>query len=205
MDEILKEIMGEAYKEDMTSDDIQSFFKNQVLGDGKYVNKEMADAEKKKLQDALNAKNLELQNKMTDDEKKAAADKALQDELENLKAQLLEGKVNNSEYKAMSITAKSRLNSGISDDDKEFGEFISSISSEDEAKTSKIANYINTLVEKAYEKGKADVTKNKLGAMGNFKSGNGNAGENSKSEAEERAERLAKANNTVKKENSYFN
>lgn len=203
MEEMLKQIMGDAYKEDMTQEEIQAFFKNQVLGDGKYVNKEMAEAEKKKLQDALDAKNLELQNKMTDDEKKAAADQALKDQLEELKKQLLEGKINNSEYKAMSITAKARLNTGIADDDKEFGEFINSISSEDEVKTSKIANYINTLVEKAYEKGKADTTKNKLGDMGNFKSGDGN-GDNSKTEAEERAERLAKANTSIKKENSYF-
>lgn len=203
MEEMLKQIMGDAYKEDMTQEEIQAFFKNQVLGDGKYVNKEMAEAEKKKLQDALEAKNLELQNKMTDDEKKAAADQALKDQVEELKKQLLEGKINNSEYKAMSITAKARLNTGIADNDKEFGEFINSISSEDEVKTSKIANYINTLVEKAYEKGKADITKNKLGDMGNFKSGDSN-GDNGKTEAEERAERLAKANTSVKKENSYF-
>lgn len=203
MEEMLKQIMGDAYKEDMTQEEIQAFFKNQVLGDGKYVNKEMAEAEKKKLQDALEAKNFELQNKMTDDEKKAAADQALKDQVEELKKQLLEGKINNSEYKAMSITAKARLNTGIADNDKEFGEFINSISSEDEVKTSKIANYINTLVEKAYEKGKADITKNKLGDMGNFKSGDSN-GDNGKTEAEERAERLAKANTSVKKENSYF-
>lgn len=204
MEEQLKELMGEAYKENMTTEEIQSFFKNQVLGGGDYVNKEKAEAEKKKLQDALDAKNLELQNKMTDDEKKAAADKALQEQLEQLQKQLLEGKVNNSQYKATSITAKARLNSGIADDDKEFGEFISAISTDDEEKTSKIANYVNTLVEKAYEKGKADVTKDKLGGMGNFKTGS-NSDANTKTEAEERAERLAKSSVTVKKENSYFN
>lgn len=204
MDELLKQIMGEAYKNDMTQEDIQGFFKNQVLGSGNYVNKDKSDAEIKKLQDALNAKNLELQNKMTDDEKKAAADKALKDQLEELQRQVLAGKISNSEYKAMSITAKTRLNSGIADDDKDFGEFINSISSEDEAKTSKIANYINTVVEKAYEKGKADATKNKLGEMGNFKNGS-NEGGDEKTEAEELAERLAKSINKVKKEQSYFN
>ena len=59
MEEQLKELMGEAYKENMTTEEIQSFFKNQVLGGGDYVNKEKAEAEKKKLQDALDAKNLE--------------------------------------------------------------------------------------------------------------------------------------------------
>ena len=104
----------------------------------------------------------------------------------------------------MGITAKTRLNSGIADDDKDFGEFINSISSEDEVKTSKIANYVNTIVEKAYEKGKIDATKNKLGEMGNFKNGSNEGGEG-KSEAEELAERLAKSINKVKKVQSYFN
>ena len=204
MDELLKQIMGESYKEDMTQNDIQDFFKNQVLGSGDYVNKGKSDAEIKKLKDALNAKNLELQNRMTDDEKKKAADDALKAQLEELQQQLLAGKISNSEYKAMGITAKTRLNSGIADDDKDFGEFINSISSEDEVKTSKIANYVNMIVEKAYEKGKIDATKNKLGEMGNFKNGSNEGGEG-KSEAEELAERLAKSINKVKKEQSYFN
>ena len=204
MDELLKQIMGESYKEDMTQNDIQEFFKNQVLGSGDYVNKGKSDAEIKKLKDALNAKNLELQNRMTDDEKKKAADDALKAQLEELQQQLLAGKISNSEYKAMGITAKTRLNSGIADDDKDFGEFINSISSEDEVKTSKIANYVNTIVEKAYEKGKIDATKNKLGEMGNFKNGSNEGGEG-KSEAEELAERLAKSINKVKKVQSYFN
>lgn len=205
MDEIMKQILGDAYKEDMTQEEIQAFFKNQVLGSGNYVNKDAADAEKRKIQEALDKANKDLQSKMSDDEKKEAADKALQEQLKELQEQLLKGKISNAEYKAMSITAKSRLNSGIADEDKEFGEFISSIATEDEEKTSKIANYINTLVEKAYEKGKADITKEKLGKMGNFKNGSNGEGGDGKSEAEERAERLAKANVSVKKEQSYFN
>lgn len=203
MEELMKQILGDSYKENMTQEEIQTFFKNQVLGSGNYVNKEKAEAEKKKLQDDLDAKNLELQNKMTDDEKKAAADKELKNQLEQLKQQLLEGKINNSLYKAKSITAKARLNSGVEDNDEDFEEFISAIATDDEEKTSKIAKYVNTIVEKAYEKGKTDATKNKLGAMGNFKTGSDSNG-NTKTEAEERAERLAKANVTVSKENSYF-
>lgn len=203
MEELMKQILGDSYKEDITQEEIQTFFKNQVLGNGDYVNKDKAEAEKKKLQDALNAKNLELQNKMTDDEKKEAADKELKNQLEQLKQQLLEGKINSSLYKAKSITAKARLNSGVEDNDEDFEEFISAIATDDEEKTSKIAKYVNTIVEKAYEKGKTDATKNKLGAMGNFKTGSDSNG-NTKTEAEERAERLAKANVTVSKENSYF-
>ena len=144
MEEQLKELMGDAYKENMTTEEIQSFFKNQVLGGGDYVNKEKAEAEKKKLQDALDAKNLELQNKMTKKKKKAAADKALQEQLEQLQKQLLEGKVNNSQYKATSITAKARLNSGIADDDKEYGMNIA----KDEINLIKVLRKHNDLYDK---------------------------------------------------------
>jgi uncharacterized membrane protein len=204
MEEMLKEIMGEAYKENMTSDEIQTFFKNQVLGSGNYVNKDAAEAEKRKLQNALDTANNELKNKMTDDEKKAAADQELQNQLEELKKQLAEGKVNNSQYKAMSLTSKGRTNAGIEENDKDFSEFIAAISTEDEAKTTKIASYVNTLIEKAYEKGKADITKNKLGGMGNFNTNSNSDGNNGKSEAEEIAERLAKGNATSVKQNTYF-
>lgn len=203
MDEIMKQLMGEAYKEAMTQEEVLTFFKNQVLGDGKYVNKDMADAEQRKLKEALDKANADLQSKMTDDEKKAAADKALQDQIAELQKQLAEGKVNNSKYKAMSLTAKGRANAGIEEDDKEFAEFISTISTEDEASTSKVANYVNTLIEKAYEKGKAEATKSKLGEMGNFNKGSGEPGNNGKSQDEILAERLAKGT-TKKVENPYF-
>lgn len=202
MDEIMKQIMGEQYKENMTQDEIQSFFKNQVLGDGKYVNKDMAEAEKNKLQAALDKANADLQNKMTDDEKKAAADKALQEQVKLLQQQLSEGKINNSKYKAMSLTAKCRANAGIEENDTEFSALIDVISGEDEVVTTKMATYINTLVEKAYEKGKSDITKTKLGNMGNFKTGEGSDG-NAKTEAEQIAERLAKGNASPK-QNTYF-
>lgn len=202
MEEELKKLMGDSYKENMTSEEIQNFFKNQVLGTGFYVNKEAAEAEKRKLQNELDAKNLELQNRMTDSEKKAAADKALQEQIEALQKELLAGKINSSEYKAMGITAKSRLNAGIADDDKDFTEFIKAISNEDEERTSKISKYINTLVEKAYEKGKADITKTKLGQMGNLKSSGNDDGEISASE--ERAKNLAEKMNSSQSKNYYF-
>lgn len=193
MDEELKKLMGDAYKEGMTSDEIQAFFKNQILGGGEYVNKQMAEAEKKKLQDALNKANNDLQTKMTDDEKKAAADQALKDEIEQLKAELLNSRINSCESDARSLTAKARLNAGIEDNDTEFDSFIKNIVSEDKDKTSKIANYITTIVEKAYEKGKSDATKNKLGGMGNLNSNpnGGEGGNGNDTAAEERAKRLA--------------
>ena len=89
MDEELKKIMGDAYKENMTSDDIQNFFKNSILGDGTYVRKEKADAEKNALQQQLDEKNKELANRLTDDEKKALADAETQQRIKDLEAKLL--------------------------------------------------------------------------------------------------------------------
>lgn len=202
MDEELKKLMGDSYKENMTSDDIQNFFRNSILGDGTYVRKEKADAEIQQLKKDLENKNIELQNKMTDDEKKALADKETQKTIEELKEQLRQSTLNNNTSKAFGVTAKARIASGIKDDDKDFDKFIHSVINDDEKNSLEIAKYINTLCEKAYEKGKSDVTKNKLGKMGDFHTGNDDDG-NTKNTMAEKAKELAKENfNKVKK--SYF-
>ena len=43
----LKELMGDAFKEDMTKEDVQAFFKKQVLATGEYTNSGKAKAEQK--------------------------------------------------------------------------------------------------------------------------------------------------------------
>ena len=70
MDEVLKQIMGESYKEGMSKEDVQNFFKKQVLSGGDYVNSGKANAEKKELNDKLAALQAEHDAKMTDDDKK---------------------------------------------------------------------------------------------------------------------------------------
>lgn len=203
MDEELKKIMGDAYKEDMTSDDIQNFFKNSILGDGKYVRKEKADADLKELKEKLDNTTKELENKMTDDEKKALADEETKKRIKELENQLLQSTVSNNEAKAIGITSKARMVSGVKDDDKDFADFIKTIINDNEDNSLKVAKYINTLCEKAYEKGKADITKNKLGGMGNFHTGDDSDNNNIKNIMAEKAKELAKQNvNKVKK--SYF-
>ena len=65
-EEELKALLGENF------DGAKDFFKNQVLGNGDYVTKGKADAEKKALQDKLNAANQKLKENMTDDDKRKA-------------------------------------------------------------------------------------------------------------------------------------
>ena len=201
MEEQLKELMGESYHEGITNEEIQTFFKNSILGGGEYVNKQMAEAEKKKLQDELNKAKASLGEKLTDDEKKAEADKEREARITELEQALAKNTLATNSYKALGITAEARLNADIKDDDKEFGEFIDNIVSDDEEKTKKISSYINKIVKAAYEKGKADMTKNKMANMGNFKKNENNDGEG---DGESRAARLAKlATNSLKNE-TYF-
>ena len=53
MEEILKEMMGNAYKDGMTKEDITAFFKKQVLASGDYENAGKSKAEKKELSDKI--------------------------------------------------------------------------------------------------------------------------------------------------------
>lgn len=170
MEEQIRELLGESYHEGITNEEIQTFFKNSILGDGTYIRKELAEAEKKKLQNKLQEKDNALKAKLTDEEKKKAAEIAKDQELEELRAKLLENTISSNSYKAIGLTAEARINANIKEDDSEFKEFIANISSEDEAKTEKISSYVNKIVKAAYEKGKADITKEKMAKMATFKS-----------------------------------
>ena len=128
--DFLKELMGDEYKEGMTKDDVQAFFKKQVLATGEYTNSGKAKAEQKQLNDKIAELQSQLEAKMTDDDKKKKAD-----------------------------------------EDKEYDEFLSGISFEDNDKTEKISKYISKIVSSAYEAGKSEAIKNKLGKMGSFKEG----------------------------------
>ena len=72
--EFLKELMGDAYKEGMTKEDVESFFKKQVLASGDYINAGKAKGEKQELNDKIAELQGQLEAKMTDDDKKKKAD-----------------------------------------------------------------------------------------------------------------------------------
>lgn len=162
----LKEILGEDYKENMTDDEINAAMEKKWLASGKYEYKEKVDAERKK--SAAKTKELEekIKAKMSDDElsaKEVADLKAKIEELENEKAE------NNRKYSR--TVAERNLSEAkglleIKDNDKEFDEFLASISGEDSEISSKTSTYITKLIKDAYEKGKAKATKESLGDMG---------------------------------------
>jgi len=176
----LKELMGESYKENMTKEEVQDFFKKQVLDSGDYTNTGKANAEKKELNEKIAQLQAELKNKMTDDEKKKAENDETLKQIEDLKKQLAERDKSLSKEKAISGLAETKIKAGIKDGDKEFEDFITSISFEDSNKTDSISKYISKIVANAYESGKSEAIKNKLGKMGSFKEGqdtDGNSGD----------------------------
>lgn len=169
--EFLKELMGDAYRDDLTKEEIQAFFKKQVLSSGEYTNAGKAKAEKDDLNKQIASLQSQLEEKMTDDDKKKKADEDTRKLIENLQKQLAESKSSQSRMTASAALAGARAKAGIKEDDTEYDEFISSIAFEDNEKTDKVSKYISKIISNAYEAGKSEAIKNKLGKMGSFKEG----------------------------------
>ena len=205
MEEELIKLLGENYHEGMTAAEVQTYFqglgKKEVLESGKYVNKEMSDADINKLKQQLDEKEKALQNKMTDEEKAALAQAAKDKELQELKDLLAKNTISANNYKALGLTAEARQNANIKDDDTEFSEFLGNIVSDDEEKTTKVSSYVNKIVKAAYEKGKADATKQKMAGMGNFNKNENNDEDGDKGSL---GARLAKGNKIEGSKNPYF-
>ena len=196
-EEQLKALLGENF------DGAKEFFKDQVLGNGDYVRKEMSDASinslKKQLEDADNT----IKAKMTDEEKEKASSDAVKATIEDLQKQLAEQiKMTKRNYEVSNITEAIKL-AEIKEDDKNLSGFIDNITSDDREKTKSVSKYINDMVKNAYEKGKAEATKQNLSKIGNF---NANKSDVSDSKAKDStAKRLAENNAKIKNtKSSYF-
>ena len=195
-EEQLKALLGENF------DGAKEFFKDQVLGNGDYVRKEMSDASinslKKQLEDANNT----IKAKMTDEEKEKASRDADKATIEDLQKQLAEQiKMTNRSYAVSNITEAIKL-AEIKEDDKNLSGFIDNITSDDREKTKSVSKYINDMVKNAYEKGKAEATKQNLSKIGNF---NANKSDVSGSKSNESiAKRLAESNAKMKNTKSNY-
>ena len=172
----LKELMGDSYKEEMTKEEVQEFFKKQVLAGGDYTNTGKANAEKKELNDKIAQLQAELDAKMSDDDKKKKADEDTRKLIEDLQKQLADSKASQSKMSALSLLAEAKIKAGIKEGDKDFEDFVTEISFEDSSKTDKVSKYISKIVANAYESGKSEAVKNKLGKMGSFKEGSDGEG-----------------------------
>lgn len=170
MEDEIKELLGENYHEGMTAKDVQEAFNKMLLGTGKYVNKDNADAQQRKLKEdyekQIGELNQTLNTKMTDDEKIKAAQKQRDEEFETMKKMLAESRHNASLLNFKSNIAEAKGLAGIEENDEDFSNFVSNATLEDNEKNDSVSKYINAIVKKAYEKGKSDAVKEELGKMG---------------------------------------
>lgn len=200
----LEELLGEAYKEDMSLTDIKNALAGKKLVDlstGQYVDKSKYNTDINKLQSSLSDAENKLQSKMSDDEKKEADEKANQALIAQLQEQLKEQQIENNKNKTIATISESKNLLEIKDDNKEYNEFLNSLSQSDSENANLIATYFNNMIKSAYEKGKNDMTKDKLGKMGKQKS---DVSIKQTKEEGEFGKNLAKAVSSGKSDFSYF-
>ena len=162
----LKTLLGDNYKDDMSIDDINSAISNMKLADlstGMYVNKEAAEAERRKLEAEKQDLQGKLSAKLTDDEKAAQAVADKDKQIEQLMAKLKENTLSANRSKIYSSTAEMRGKLGIGDDDKDFQDFANLVTLEDTAKVDTVSKYLSSILKSAYEKGADDKHKQLIG------------------------------------------
>lgn len=165
----IQELLGTDYKEGMTVDEINTALQGKKLADlstGDYVRKDFADATQKTKTQELNKQIEDLKNqlssKLTDDEKRAKEVEDKDKKIEEL-TQLVKQKIFNSNKSVLvASTSEMKEKMGIKNDDKEFDEFINSITLEDENKNSAVGSYLGKLLKNAYEQGQKDTKKEQI-------------------------------------------
>lgn len=203
----LKEVLGDAYKEGMTFDEISNFFEGKKFADlstGNYVDKNKYESEVSTLKNQLSQKDTELKSKMSDDELKAKEQQQKDALIEQLQNQLKASTITGNKNTVNSILAVSRDTLDLGIDDKDFVEFVNNITSEDTDKSNKIATYVSKIVKDAYEKGKKDATKDDMGTFGKSKGNGGKAKKSDEDELGSFGKKLASLHATNKETFDYF-
>ena len=204
--ENLKGVMGEAYHEGITAEEVNTFFAGKNFADlstGQYVEKNKHEREIQSLNATITEKQNALNAKLTDEEKESQAREADRKKIEELTQMLQQNTVTSNRNMAGGLLSQARTILGLKDDDTEYGSFMDNIVSDDSAKTNLIAKYVAKLTNDAYEKGKQDAVKDSMGKFGNQGKGQGQNGSN---ELENLGQKLAKQSmaNTTKEQVDYF-
>lgn len=191
----LQELLGEAYKENMTIEEVNTALQGKKLADlstGNYVDVNKYNKEVKDLQDKLNNEMKKAQESSTKATTQNSENQGIINELqEQLKQLTLE---NNKSSATANVSDAKRLLE-IKDDDSEYVGFINNVSALDKDISSSIASYLNKQVKAAYEKGKQDGVKNGLGEMGKQK-GSSDKEKSSGNFGKQLAEKYNSNNNT---------
>ena len=189
----LKEVLGDAYKEGMTFEEVSNFFEGKKFADlstGNYVDKNKYESEVNTLKTQLSEKDTALKNRMSDDEKVKLAQQEKDAEIERLKTMLTNNTISGNKNTVNGITLSAREILGLDANDESYAAFVDNITTEDSTKSSNIATYVSKLVKDAYEKDKKDATKEDMSNLGKGK-GNDNGQSNPKDELGEFGKKFA--------------
>ena len=179
MFENLKGLMGESYHEGITAEEVNTFFAGKNFADlstGQYVDKNKYDRDVQALNTTITEKQNALNAKLTDAEKESQAREADRQKIAELTQMLEQNTLNSNKTMAGGLLSQAKTILGLKDDDTEYGSFIDNIVSNDANKTNTIAKYVAKLTKDAYDKGKQDALKDKMGQFGNQNKGGGNSG-----------------------------
>lgn len=200
----LQTMLGDAFREDMTIDDINTALSGKKFADlstGAYVDKNKYEADINAMKSEVQKKAEELHQKMSDDEKKLAAEAEKDDYIKKLEQTIKEQTLDTNRSKAETFTTDVRTILELKDDDNSYKEFINVISNIENGKSSDVATYVNKLVKESYEKGKKDATKDNLG---NFSNGVGKQGSDKKDEIGAFGKSLAQSTTPTVDPDLYF-
>lgn len=200
----LKGLLGEAYHEGITAEEINTFFAGKNFADlstGQYVDKNKYDRDIQNLNNTITEKTNALNSKLTDDEKASQEREQDKQEIQRLKDLLKQNTLTGNKSLAIGSTSGLKSILGLKDDDKDYSAFIDNIVSDDSAKTTAIARYVAKVANDAYEKGKKDATKDSMGNFG--KSHKSDGGDDGKKAVGALGAQLAK-NSQAKTTVDYF-
>lgn len=174
--ENLKGVLGEAYHEGITAEEVNTFFAGKNFADlstGQYVDKNKYDRDIQSLNATITEKQNALNAKLTDDEKAAQAREADRQKIAELTQMLEQNTISSNKTLIDGLLSQAKTILGLKNDDAEYSSFIDNIVSDDRTKTNSIAKYVAKLTSDAYEKGKQDATKDNMGNFGNQSKGQG--------------------------------
>lgn len=186
MFENLKGLLGEAYHDGITAEEVNSFFAGKNFADlstGQYVDKNKYDRDIQSLNTTITEKQNALNAKLTDDERASQEREQDKQEIRRLTDLLKQNTVTGNKGLAMSATSNLQTILGFNDTDTEYGAFIDNIVSDDSAKTNAIAKYVSKIANDAYNKGKQDALKDSMGNFGKSRKSDGSEGSGDKAGA----------------------
>ena len=203
MFENLKSVLGDAYHDNMTAEEVNTFFAGKNFADlstGQFIDKNKYDREIQTLNATITEKENALTAKLTDSEKADKERDDAQKEIQRLTELLKQNTLSGNKNLALGTTADLKSVLNLQDNDSEYQKFIDNIVSDNADKTNTIAKYVNKAVKDAYEKGKKDAMKDILGNFGKSKKQDGKGS----ADVENLGAMLAKKNSNKKETVDYF-